>query len=559
MRGLLHDLRVHQAELETQNEELRQARHRLEQALERYADLYETAPVGYVTLDLSGRVLEVNRTAAALLGRERARLLGSTFHDCVEIDDRGLLSLHLERAARERARAEAELLLARPGAEPLPVLLSTVPVQEPDARLTLRSALTDLSGQKKNQEALRQSAERHRIMGEILPYGVWFADAEGALQYASPSFLALLGLSLEDVGDFAWTKRLPPGHVEPTLEEWKRCLSTGEEWEHEYRVPDPRPGSAAAERVVLSRGRPVRGEEGTIVGWAGIHLDITERKRAEEELHRAREEAQAANRAKSDFLARMSHEIRTPMNGIMGMAELALMEEALPHRVREYLGMAKESAKGLLEIINDVLDVARIEAGRVELDEKPFNVIASVRDLLTPFAVAAERKGVRLLHRFGTGLPIRVLGDQGRLNQVLTNLVGNALKFTERGEVEVTVRRSAEPTPPGRVRLLFAVRDEGIGIPAENLATMFESFTRATRSTHTKYGGTGLGLSIARQLVELMGGRLWAESEPGRGSLFQFTAEFGLSEAEPARLTPETAWHPSRAGAFAFWWPRTTA
>jgi PAS domain S-box-containing protein len=532
-KALLHDLRVHQAELEAQNEELRQARSRLEQALERYADLYDTAPVGYVTLDPSGRVLEINSTAATLVGRERERLLGSNFRDRVDADDRGVLSLHLGRAARERGRTETELLLAR--TEPLPVLLSTVPVKDPEGRWTFRTALTDLTGQKKIQEVLRQSEQRYRIMGEILPYGVWFAAADGTLQYVSPSFLELVDLTLEDLGDFGWTKRLPPGHHEPTLEKRNRCLATGEEWENEYRVTD----QSGRELVILSRGRPVRDEDGRISGWAGIHLDITGRKRAEEELHRAREDAQAANRAKSDFLARMSHEIRTPMNGIMGMTELALMEEALPQRVREYLGMAKQSAKGLLEIINDVLDIARIEAGRVELDERPFDVTRTVRDLLSPFALAAERKGLRLSQSLGRGLPDRVMGDEGRLRQVLTNLVGNALKFAERGEVEVTVRRSAEPAEPGHVRLLFGVRDEGIGIPAENLATMFESFTQATHSTHAKYGGTGLGLSIARQLVELMGGRLWAESEPGRGSLFCFTAEFGLEEDREERCEPE--------------------
>jgi signal transduction histidine kinase/ActR/RegA family two-component response regulator len=257
-------------------------------------------------------------------------------------------------------------------------------------------------------------------------------------------------------------------------------------------------------------------------------------RRQGEELARAKKGAEAASSAKSEFLARMSHEIRTPLNGVMGMTELSLMDPSLPQQVREYLEMAQRSARGLLDIINDVLDIASIEAGRIVLTDRSFAPVRSVRDLLAPFAVAAERKGVRLVQRLDADLPTQVAGDEGRLRQVLTNLVGNALKFTDRGEVEVTVRRSGEPEASGRVRLLFGVRDDGIGIPPEHLDKIFGSFSEATRFTHAKYGGTGLGLSIAKQLVELMGGRIWAESIPGRGSLFQFTAEFGAPEAEAA-------------------------
>jgi signal transduction histidine kinase/DNA-binding response OmpR family regulator len=310
--------------------------------------------------------------------------------------------------------------------------------------------------------------------------------------------------------------------------------SGGETWSSEYRFKTG-DGNFVP---VLDRGYVIRDKTGRGIRMIGAMMDITALKQAEREMQRAKDAAEASDRAKSEFLANMSHEIRTPMNGVIGMTELALNTD-LTGEQREYLGMVKSSADSLLGIINDILDFSKIEAGKLDLFPIPFNLRDHVAEGLRPLAWRAHEKGLELTCDIRPEVPEEIVADPTRLHQIILNLVGNAIKFTDRGEVAITV--SVNSTQQDQADLHFQVRDTGIGIPAEKQAIVFQAFAQADSSTARKFGGTGLGLSISAQLVQMMGGRIWVESEPDKGSCFQFTfrakVSAGSSRPEPLEMS----------------------
>ena len=273
-----------------------------------------------------------------------------------------------------------------------------------------------------------------------------------------------------------------------------------------------------------------------------LNRDYSKAVRDRRLLESAKKLAEAANEAKSSFLANISHELRTPMNGVIGMTELAL-ETSLSEEQRDLLGTARNSALSLLEMLNDVLDFSKIEARKLDLEQIPFDVRKVVSETAKVFAVQARQKGLLFTCEITPQVPEEVSGDPGRLRQVLINLLGNAVKFTHAGGIEVRV--SVESTGPGEVQLRFVVIDSGIGIPIDKQAVIFQPFSQADGSMTRKYGGTGLGLTISARLVELMRGRIWVTSDPGKGSAFNFTANFGVADQEHDRV-PDPSFAASR-------------
>ncbi len=320
---------------------------------------------------------------------------------------------------------------------------------------------------------------------------------------------------------------MAPEVIDPILRIFKRVLKTGLGESIEYSLSVP------AKKWFLARVTPIPSATGKPTAICMTARDITARKLAEEELRRTTEVAEAASRAKSEFLANISHEIRTPMNGILGMTDLVLDTSITPEQ-REYLEMVKVSGDSLMELLNGVLDLSKIEARKLDLEPIEFLLPLRLSETLKMMQFRAKQKGLALHWHCETDVPERLVGDPMRLRQILVNLVGNAIKFTDRGEIVVDVQ--TREISRESVELHFRVHDSGIGIANEKQKMIFEAFTQADSSTTRKYGGTGLGLAITSRLVDLMGGRIWVESVPGRGSVFHFTAEFGLPPGETAAV-----------------------
>lgn len=367
--------------------------------------------------------------------------------------------------------------------------------------------------------SLSQSESKNRLLASIVEQSseaIWTTDLKGIVTSWNAGAAAMFGYT----SDEAMNRALQTGTVEQAVEDERtQRLLRLEKFSYDSKT-NTKAGALIDIQVAVA---PLLGEDGQCVGKISVARDVTERNRSEEALRAARESAESANHAKSAFLARMSHEIRTPMNGVLGMTEL-LLDTELTGTQRKYAETVHRSGNNLLGIINDVLDFSKIEAGKLELEKVDFDLRRTVEDVVEMLAERAHNKGLELACNIPAGLPLRVIGDSLRLGQILTNLTGNAIKFTGEGSVLINVSCVAEDLTQATMR--FEVRDTGPGISEEAQGRIFEEFSQADGSTTRQHGGSGLGLAISKQLVEMMKGGIQVHSEVGKGSAFSFTALF---------------------------------
>lgn len=397
----------------------------------------------------------------------------------------------------------------------------------------------EAADRRKVEQALRTSEERLTMTVQSANIGIWDWDLKSNIVYLSPEWKRQLGYEDQELGNTftEWKSRLHPDdydRVWNTIEAYLLTRPSRFELEHRLRHKD------GSYRWILGRGTAIKSDAALSNRMVGINIDVTDQKSAEEALRHAKETAEAVSRAKSQFLANMSHEIRTPMNGVLGMADLLLRCE-LSERERYLAESIHRSGTVLLAIINDILDFSKIEAGKLQLEAIPFEVRRTIQEAVDLLGPAAQKKHLKLSWQIDRAIPGYLIGDPIRLRQIVVNLVGNAVKFTEQGSIKVCVALEGQ-----RVNLhglSITVHDTGIGIAPEVQAHIFDAFSQADGSTTRKYGGTGLGLAIVKQLVTLMDGNIELWSHPGKGSIFRFTAYFAQCNSVPSPVSSPILGH----------------
>ncbi len=501
---------------------------------EKFRTVFENSAAAITVVDDKERLISWNKFTENMLGMTAKDLTLKPIRELYPPEEWKRIRSYDIRSSGMRHHLETVMI--KKNGDLLDIDVSISVLKNKEGKVTgAIGIIRDISERKRTEAQLRDSEEKFRRVFQNSAVPIMVADADDRLVSWNKQLQDLLGLEEDQLKDFPLRALYP-------LEEWKKIRSFSEhktQQHHHFETQMIRgDGGALDVEISISVLKDAQGKQ---TGSIGVVRDISARKQAEIE-HKAKEAAQASARAKSEFLASMSHEIRTPMNGIQGMIDLLLDMELTPEQ-REYVQVAKTSSDSLLRIINDILDFSKIEAGKMTLDSVPFSLRDTLGDTLTTLAVRAQAKGLELACHIPPHVPDSVEGDPGRLRQIVINLVGNALKFTERGEVVLKV--GLDQANDQEMTLHFSVMDTGIGVPEDKQKLIFESFQQADNSMSRRYGGTGLGLAISAKLIRMMGGEVWVESPceamktegGGPGSAFHFRAKFKPGKAGGRRLT----------------------
>ena len=506
--------------------ERKQVEQRLRQLEQRFSKIFSISPVAISVSRLAdGEVLEVNDAFAKMFGYARGQLdlhtalLRSAFQ-----------SPHERRAMAASLTADNsisnyETQLRTGGGNTINVLFSAE-VIELDGESHLLCLYNDITERKLTERALRLSEEQFRSIVETTKDWIWSTDNDDLLVYSNPALEQMLGYRPEELLGGVILDYLHPDERDAVKAQVRHLHALGEgwlDWHTRWRHKD------GSERHLKSSAVPMFDAEGAMIGYRGTNHDLTAIKQFEIELRDATQRAEKASQAKSEFLANMSHEIRTPMNGVIGLTRL-MLKTGLSEQQQDYMELIEASASSLLRLLNDILDFSKMEAKKLTLDMVEFDLREEVGNVMRSFGASAAEKNLELAFDIAPEVPSFVMGDNGRLAQVLINLTSNAIKFTRQGEVVLRVRRKS--LSQGHAVLHFSLADTGVGIPLQQQAHIFDSFVQADASTTRQYGGTGLGLSIASQIIGLMEGRLWVDSEPGGGATFHFTVRLRVSERQ---------------------------
>ncbi len=520
-------------------------RRKVEQALMEseafYQSLVETLPLAMLRKDLTGRFTFANRLLCEAFKRPVEAIIGHSDHDFFPRELAEKYRTDDRRVLEQRCNFETTEEFQAPSGERRYTHVVKSPVYDTAGNLVgIQGIFSDVTEKERAERELVQTKARlQAVLDAATQVAIISTEVDGTIILFNTGAERMLGYTVDEMLGkspevFHLASELESRSVELSrqfgrpIRGFDVFVEFARRGDHDEREWTYVRKDGSQIRVMLSVTAKLD-FEGNVTGFLGIATDITARHLAEAELLKAKDAAEAANRAKSDFLANMSHEIRTPLNAIIGMTEL-VRDTDLNVTQREYLAMVQESGESLLAVINDILDFSKIEAGKLSLERVAFNLRELLGDTMKSLALRAHRKRLELACHVATVVPAAVEGDPHRLRQVVVNLVGNAIKFTEQGEVVLDV--DVEQASEDELVLHFRVTDTGIGISADQLHTIFEAFEQADTSTTRRYGGTGLGLAISSRLVELMQGRIWVESEVNRGSTFHFLARFAMSSRE---------------------------
>jgi PAS domain S-box-containing protein len=493
----------------------------LRKANEMVRAVVQASPIAITLLDDDDKVLLYSPAAEKMFGWKAEEVLGGPLpyvrHEGSE-SHKALLA----QAKGGALLSNMELHRQRKDGTWIDFLLSTAPIFDSQGTVVAHlGVMNDITDRKRAEKNLEERTAYLNALIEKSPLAIVVVDSNECVQMCNPAFERLFQYPLEEIRGFPLNELIAPPELQAEAGNFRKNSAEGDTV---MGITRRRRKDGTLVDVEI-HGVPLMAQGG-YAGTYGLYQDITERKKAESEMQKAKEAAEAASRIKSEFLANMSHEIRTPMNGVLGMTDLLLGTE-LDSEQHEYACMVRTSAESLITIINDILDFSKIEAGKLDLETIEFKLRGSIELALKTLAPRAREKGLELKYSIHHDVPDTLLGDPSRLRQVLINLLGNSVKFTEKGGINLTVER--ESGDDAVTSLHFSVQDTGIGIPGEKLARIFDAFTQADGSTTRRFGGTGLGLTISHKLVQMMGGRIWVESALSQGSTFHFTASFGIS------------------------------